>query len=66
MKTIVLGVMLLLIISMLFFGCTQTSEQKITNDSEASDAIIDVGTDVSGITQSLNEINDTFTDTNNP
>lgn len=67
MKGIIVLVMVLLAISMLFFGCTQlTSTTKVTSESDASKTLTDVGTDISGISQSLNDIDKTLTDTNTP
>lgn len=67
MKGIIVLVMVLLAISMLFFGCTQlTSTTKVTSESDASKTLTDVGTDISGISQSLNDIDQSLTDTNTP
>ncbi|MFA6269286.1 MAG: hypothetical protein WCW13_04480 [archaeon] len=63
MKATVLVIVLVLLVSMLFFGCTQT-EQKITTPKAASAAIVDVGTDISGISESLGEIDKSLSDTN--
>jgi PBP1b-binding outer membrane lipoprotein LpoB len=63
MKTAVIIAMLVLAASMLFFGCTQTTNQ-VTNEKDASKAIADVGTDLSGVSQSLGEIDQALSDTN--
>lgn len=67
MKGIIVLAMVVLAISMIFFGCTGIQPTpKVTSDSEASKALVDVGTDISGISQSLNSIDKTLIDTNSP
>jgi outer membrane lipoprotein-sorting protein len=64
-KIIVLVLCFFLIITMLLSGCVQEDtlgENKITSQSEVEQTINDVGTDLSGISNSLDEINQTLTE----
>ena len=66
MKAIFL-IMAILAVSMLFLGCTQApAEVRISNESDAAQAITDVGTDLSGISSALDDIDETLADTNSP
>ena len=65
MKRIISILILLLFIgTILFSGCYQTTQTTITNDKEAAKAISDISTDLSGIKNSLNEVDQTLTDQN--
>ena len=67
MKGIIVLAMVVLVLSLLFFGCTQgVTKTTVTSESDASKTLTDVGTDISGISQSLNEIDQSLTDTNTP
>lgn len=46
----------------MFFGCTQVdTNTKVTNDSEAAKTIADAGSDISGIKETLDEIDSDLT-----
>ncbi len=70
MKKIITILLIAMLIAALF-GCTnpdtnppgtdQNGQIKVTNQKEVSDTLSDVSTDISGINQSLNEIDDTLT-----
>lgn len=65
MRAIALVLIVLIAVSILFSGCVQpTTNVKVTNDTQASNTIADVGTDISGISQSLDDIDNTLSDTN--
>jgi len=58
-KVIVIAFVLLVVLGMFFTsGCTAPAEGSttITNAEEASDTVSDLGSDVSGIGETLNEI----------
>ncbi len=62
-KIIAVGIVLLLTFSM-FFGCTQPDANdgtKITNDADAIETISDAGSDISGVTETLNDIDTDLT-----
>jgi PBP1b-binding outer membrane lipoprotein LpoB len=69
MKKITIYVSIILIVTMLLLGCIGggedaniTEEFKVSNQSEANQAIIDVSTDLSGISNSFDEINENLVD----
>jgi peptidoglycan hydrolase CwlO-like protein len=59
MKVAAIIIFSLILVSMLFFGCTG-SEQKIDSKAAANEALTDVGTDLSGINNSLEDIDNTI------
>jgi|GEM_PF-1553068 len=69
-KTIILVIAVLAVCSLLFAGCvipaTGNGATNIASEKDAAKTIADVSTDLSGITNSLNEINSTLTDQNAP
>ena len=72
MKKAVLTAIFLIFAVSLLFGCTQgngndnnlSGVAKVTTSADASKALNDVSGDISGISNSLNEIDKTLTDTN--
>ncbi len=65
-KAIILVIVVLAVFAMLFSGCITppTDGTNITTDKDAANTLADVSTDISGIANSLNEIDNTFTDQN--
>jgi uncharacterized protein YxeA len=67
----ILAILITAMLLAVLFGCTTiepnpngddtNAQLKVTNQKEATDALSDVSTDISGINQSLNEIDDTLT-----
>jgi len=69
MNKAIIALMVLGLALVLIFGCTQTgpgldNNIKVNSDLEASKTIDDVGSDISGINDSLSEIDLVLTDTN--
>lgn len=66
-KRIVIGLTLLVTVALLF-GCTSGGGEavKINSNADAAKAINDVGTDLSGISNTLDDVDTAFTDTNSP
>lgn len=67
-KVIIAGIFLICALGLLF-GCTMGGAQadsniKITNSNEAIKVVNDVSTDISGISNTLGEIDAALTDTN--
>jgi len=67
-KTVILVIAVLAVCAMLFSGCVTPTAggTNITTDKDAAKAVADISTDISGISNSLNEIDSTFTDQNTP
>ena len=67
-KAIILLIALLMIGTLLFSGCTQQqpADKNINSDSTAAKAISDVSSDILGVKNSLNEIDQNLTDQNSP
>jgi PBP1b-binding outer membrane lipoprotein LpoB len=67
-KAIILVILVLAVCAMFFSGCVAPPAGgiNITSDKDAASTIADVSTDISGIANSLNEIDKTFTDQNTP
>jgi outer membrane lipoprotein-sorting protein len=64
MRKIVLVIMGILAISMLFFGCIAPGTNQITTEKDAAKAVADISSDLTGIKNSLNEVDNTLTDQN--
>ena len=71
MKKIIVTLIIMIAAIGLLFGCTGTNNSdanttavKITSDKQATAAVNDVSTDISGISNTLNQINNAFVDTN--
>jgi outer membrane lipoprotein-sorting protein len=69
MKKIIVIVCVLLVATMLLSGCTgeknddnTINEFKVSNQAEASQTLNDVSTNLSGISNSFDEINENLTD----
>lgn len=66
-KAIILVMAVLIAGVIIFSGCTQVASEgatKITSDKDAAKAVADIGSDISGIKNSLNEVDNTLTDQN--
>ena len=67
-KIIAIGITLVVLVAMVsYMGCTEPEQppaddgSKVTNQQEADSTLNDISTDLSGITNSLDEIDDTLT-----
>jgi hypothetical protein len=70
-KLIAVFLVLLVASSFLLFGCTSggtdtNTQVKITTADQANKTVGDVSSDISGISNSLDQIDQTLTDTNTP
>lgn len=73
MKKIICLLIVLVLVGTLLFGCTESAYNntldnntpnnfQVNNEAEAGATLNDIGTDIGGISDSLNEIDDTLTE----
>jgi len=60
MKYAALLVISLIAVAFLFFGCTSPTGSAVNSQAEADKTLADVGTDLSGINNSLEDIDNTL------
>ena len=67
MKKMIIVIAVILVISLLFSGCVMPStNNQITSEKDAAKTVSDISSDLTGIKNSLNEVDQTLTDQNTP